>query len=121
MRLLIIDDENPFTELAGAYLKLQGFEVETCNEPLVALELLRSKPYDGVMLDLMMLPLDGLSILKRLREMPQHAKTPVFILSAKMLSAQERGEIQTLGGRFIAKPFRPSILVKTLREGLAHG
>ncbi len=117
-RIILIDDEHELTELAGSYLKLNGFQVETHNDPLEALASLGKGPCGAILVDLMMFPMDGLSVVRKLREMTVHVSTPVFVLSAKTLSDQERKDLLLLGVHLLKKPFHPRRLVEAIRAQL---
>ena len=61
-----------------------------------------------------MFPVDGFTVLRRLRSLPQYAATPIFVLSAKTLSYEERKDLLALGIQFLAKPFRPRNLLQRI-------
>ncbi|MBI5208771.1 MAG: response regulator [Elusimicrobia bacterium] len=115
-RILLVDDEKDLTDLAGTYLRAKGYDAHACNEPSVALELLQKERFDVVFVDMMMFPMDGLTLLRRLRELPDYGQTPVFVLSAKALSNEERKELLELRIRFMQKPFQPRDLIRRLKE-----
>ena len=66
-RLLVVDDDAELRELAQAYLRQQGFEVETVADGVRMDEALAARSFDLIILDLMLPGEDGLSIAKRLK------------------------------------------------------
>lgn len=115
-RILLVDDEKDLTDLAGAYLRAKGYDAHACNDPMKAIERLQQERFDVVFVDMMMFPMDGITLLRRLRELPDYARTPVFVLSAKALSNEERKELLELRIHFMQKPFQPRDLIKRLKE-----
>jgi len=118
-RVLLIDDEKALTELASAYLSLQGFEVEACNDPTKTVEILTKRPCDALVIDLMMFPIDGLTVVRKLRALPEWAGLTVFVVSAKKVSDMERKEMLSLRVHYMPKPFLPGELVDAIRGQLA--
>ncbi len=97
-KILVVDDEVDFLELAKARLEANGYEVIAISDGRKALEHIAKDKPDGVLLDIMMPGTDGLSILKAIRTENPHL--PVFLITA--FSNQER--------RDIASKFMPQIL-----------
>ena len=81
MRLLVIEDERDLCEDIAKKLRLSGYEVDTCVDGEAALELLAVERYDLVLLDLNLPKVDGMTVLRTLREHDQ--ETGVLILSAR--------------------------------------
>ena len=118
-RVLLIDDEKDMTELVSAVLRLNGFEVEACNEPARGLERLRAEKFDAVTVDLMMPGVDGFSLIKEIRGLMSHSSAPIFVISAKTLVDDERKFLLTSKIHFIQKPFSPRRLVQLIKDSLA--
>lgn len=117
-KIFLIDDEKDFTELTRALFEFQGFEVETANDPVEGLKQLLAAPADALVVDIMMPGLDGLNLVRQLRANTATADLPVFILSAKKLSDDERKEILTSQTHFVSKPFEPRRLVELVKENI---
>lgn len=100
-KILLIDDEVDFRELAAARLKANGYDVVATSDSSKALDLMRKEKPDGVLLDIMMPGIDGLSILKSIRA--ENPTLPVFLITA--FSNEERREIarQFNASNFIIK------------------
>lgn len=71
MRLLVIEDERDLCEDIAKKLRLSGYEVDTCVDGEAALELLAVERYDLVLLDLNLPKVDGMTVLRTLREHDQ--------------------------------------------------
>jgi len=88
-KILLIDDEVDFRELAKARLEANGYDVIALSDGKDALERIRIDKPDGVLLDIMMPGVDGLTILKEIRAIDSNL--PVFLITA--FSSTERREI----------------------------
>ena len=79
-RILIVDDEPNIRQGLAEALDDQGYEIEQAASGEAALELVRSKPFDLVLVDLVMDEMDGIEVLREInREYPQ---TEVVIITA---------------------------------------
>ena len=115
-KILLVDDEKEMTDLLGTLLSLNGFQVETANDPQTALDRLSGSQYDIVVLDLMMGDIDGLAVLRDLREKPEYSRIPIFVLSAKTLNDDERKSLLLHRAHFISKPFVPRQFVQKVND-----
>jgi two-component system OmpR family response regulator len=103
IKVLVIDDEPPITELLNMSLSFEGYEVASANSGREGLEKARSFRPDLIVLDIMMPDLDGFQVLKRLRE--EGNKTPVLFLTAKD-AVEDRVTGLTAGADdYLPKPF----------------
>lgn len=67
-QLLLIDDDVEFTELLIQYLSPQGYQIDVSHDGESGLQkATNSKPYDLILLDVMLPRMDGFEVLKRLR------------------------------------------------------
>ncbi len=109
MRLLLIEDDKKIALFVKTGLKEAGFVVEYAQNGLDGLHFLETQRFDVAIVDLMLPGLDGLSVIKRIRE--QGVATPVLILSAKR-TVDERVEGLVAGGDdYLTKPFSFSELL----------
>ena len=74
MRLLVIEDERDLCEDIAKKLRLSGYEADTCVDGEAALELLAVERYDLVLLDLNLPKVDGMTVLRTLREHDQEKR-----------------------------------------------
>jgi two-component system, OmpR family, response regulator len=116
MRLLVIEDEPRIRSFLTRGLEAEGFSVDTAETGWVALHRVRRERYDLVVLDLLLPGVDGLTVLRAVRD--EHPALPVVILSA-------RTDLRTkllgfeLGARdYVAKPFSLEELLARIRVQL---
>ena len=112
-RVLVVDDEPGILRFVSISLGLAGYDVATTTSGEEALQLARSQPPDIMLLDILMRPLTGFEVLKRLRVFSQ---MPVIVFTARREIAQTALEQGANG--YITKPFAPGELVKIIRATL---
>ena len=81
--ILIVEDNPRMQETLSTVLRLKGFQTLTAYNGVEALEVLRLRTPDLMLLDLMMPVMGGLELLKVLRDSPQWRGLPVVVLSAR--------------------------------------
>jgi len=82
-KILCVDDEDPIRKLCTVYLSKRGFRVEAVANGVEALKLIEGKGAPGLVVTDVNMPLmNGLELVKRLREDRRTARTPIIVLSA---------------------------------------
>jgi len=110
--VLVVDDDPKIQALVRAYLVREGFGVVSAGDGAVALEEIRRSRPRLVVLDLMLPGLDGLSMLRQLR---QESDVPVLILSARGSTPERVYGITEGADDYLAKPFSPAELVARIK------
>ena len=109
--ILLVEDDPDLAALVSLELEQAGFVVSHAEDGAAALIRLAEALPDIILSDIMMPVMDGLELLRRLREDPQLSHVPVVMLTTK----SQLGDIVTgfeLGADdYILKPFRPEELV----------
>ena len=80
IKVLIVDDEEDFTEPISYWLKAQGYNVTTASSGNAMLELVDGQDFDIMFLDINMEPMDGFECLRRVKGVKPHL--PVIMLTA---------------------------------------
>ena len=112
MKVLVIEDDKKIASLIRKGLQAQGFVVDVCLGGDEGYALATSRPYDALVLDVMLPGRDGLSILRNLRE--RKIPLPVVLLTARS-ELNERLEGLNLGADdYLTKPFFVEELVARL-------
>lgn len=120
-RVLAIDDQPEICRLIREALALEGFEVETSQDPREALERLREKDYDLVILDFNLPEMDGISLHREIAAVsPRLAERSIFI-SGLIQSRDNLDYFYTHGGAYLSKPFRLQDLTTAVRQVLSGG
>jgi two-component system OmpR family response regulator len=103
MRILVIEDDSKIAAFVVNGLKQNGFAVDHAAEGELGLAMAASITYDTIVLDIMLPKLDGLSLLRELRQ--EKIRTPVLILSAKASVDDRVKGLQAGGDDYLTKPF----------------
>src|SRR5690606_17945280 len=114
-RILVVDDEPRMIGFIRMNLDLEGYQVLEAHSGLEALEMIRTKLPDLVLLDVMMPDLDGFETLRMLREF---SSVPVIMLTAK---GEENDKVYGLdlgADDYITKPFGPRELSSRIKAVL---
>lgn len=117
MRILVIDDEPVVRSLVSAVLMDAGYEVTAAADGEQGLRAARALLPGLVVLDVGLPGMSGWDVLRRLRECPEHYRTPVIVLSG-LLQDDERRLARSLGAEPVGKPFTPAALLQAVRGAL---
>jgi len=113
MRILLIEDDLGTARFIIKGLKQEGFAVDHAIDGETGLHLAISETYDVVVIDIMLPKLDGLTLIKKLRQ--NGINTPVLILSAKNSVDDRVKGLQIGGDDYLVKPFAFSELVARIQ------
>ena len=113
MRILFAEDEPALREVTVKRLKAEGFGVDGCRDGREALDYLDSTDYDGVILDIMMPGIDGLTVLRTLRS--RGNTVPVMLLTARDAVADRVGGLDAGADDYLTKPFEFAELTARIR------
>ena len=108
LRVLIVDDEPMVGKRLVPALAKIGCQVEFFFDPVAALQRINEEEFDVVVTDIRMSNVDGIQILKRVRERSPRTKVVIITGYAMMSLAREAMKLGAFD--FIAKPFKPEDL-----------
>lgn len=120
MKILIVDDEEGIRSIIKEYCEEEGYEVEEAETGKKALEKLKIKDYDMLILDIMMPEMDGYSMLK---ECPVSRRVPTIVLSARGEEYDKLSGFDLGIDDYVTKPFSPKELmarIKAISNRLNH-
>jgi DNA-binding response OmpR family regulator len=103
--LLIVEDETHIRELVCGHLDSEGYRCATAANGPRALELLQSRPFALVVLDVMLPGVSGLEICRRLRSSDANRDVPILMLSARGEEADKLAGFQGGADDYLTKPF----------------
>ncbi|MBA3807214.1 MAG: response regulator transcription factor [Solirubrobacterales bacterium] len=108
--VLVVDDEPTITEVLARYLQRAGYEVRTAEDGAAALSLASDRRPDLVVLDLMLPGLNGLEVMRRLRDTDRD-RLAIILLTAKGDESDRVVGLRLGADDYIVKPFSPAELV----------
>ncbi len=110
--ILMIDDDVALTQLVAEYLQLDGYQFKAVHQGPEGLELAKSNAFQLVLLDIMLPGMDGLTVLKQLR---QYSYCPVLMLTARGDEIDRVVGLELGADDYLAKPFSPRELVARIK------
>ena len=113
MRILLAEDERSLSRAVIALLEKNNYSADAVYDGQEALEYLEAGNYDALILDLMMPKMDGLTVLRTLRE--QGNPIPVLILTAKSEVDDKVLGLDSGANDYLTKPFDPKELLARIR------
>ncbi len=107
-KLLVVDDEENIRKLICKYASFEGYDIMEAEDGKTALELLRLKDFDLVVLDIMLPDVDGFTVCRELRKTKT---TPVIMLSARGEEYDRLHGFEVGVDDYVVKPFSPKELM----------
>jgi two-component system alkaline phosphatase synthesis response regulator PhoP len=117
-KILVVDDEPGIVSNVRAYLEREGYAVQTAADGATALRLAHSFAPDLVVLDIMLPGIDGLEVLRRLR---QESEVYVLFLTARADETDKVIGLTVGADDYLTKPFSPRELVARVKAILRRG
>jgi two-component system, OmpR family, alkaline phosphatase synthesis response regulator PhoP len=116
--VLVVDDEPKIVQLARDYLEHAGFSVITAGDGASALQAVRARTPDLVVLDLGLPVVDGLEVMRSIRTT---GSTPIVVLTARDTELDKLLGLELGADDYVTKPFSPRELVARVRAVLRRG
>jgi CheY-like chemotaxis protein len=116
--ILIVDDEFGLAELLREMLHEYGYDVSLAINGRLALDILRERRIDLVLMDLMMPVMDGAELAAVMRNSEDHRRIPIVMMTSLPSAVpQQPGLYDAL----LRKPFTPEMLIEAMHGCLAEG
>jgi len=114
--ILTVDDSSTMRQMITFTLKGAGFEVLEAGDGVEALEVAAGKKLDLIITDVNMPRMDGITLVQRLRALPQFKFTPILVLTTESdASMKQKGKEAGATG-WIVKPFSPEKLLDVVNK-----
>jgi two-component system, OmpR family, response regulator RegX3 len=114
-RIMVVEDEESFSEALSFMLKREGFEVEVADDGNAALEVFEQRGADLILLDLMLPGLSGLEVCRIIRSKSQ---VPIIMLTAKDGEIDKVVGLEIGADDYVTKPFSSRELLARVRSVL---
>lgn len=114
-KILIVEDHPDSRDLLALYLRMQGYTVYTAEDGREGLKLIQLDCPDLIITDLSMPHLDGIGLIKRVRQIPECRITPILVMTAHG-SEEESAACQAGANQTIAKPIEYESLIHRINE-----
>lgn len=119
MRILIVEDEVRLSDTLRRLLHRAGYSADQCHDGVTGLDSALSGIYDLMILDVMLPGMDGLTLLRTLRQ--QGSRLPVLLLTAKSELHDRVNGLDSGADYYLTKPFEPEELFACIRTLLRRG
>ncbi len=124
LRVLLVEDNEINREIALALLEKVHVDVDCAADGLAAIDCIRNKPYDIVLMDLQMPRMGGIEATQRIREMPEYAELPIIAMTANAMAGDAEACLKAGMQAHLAKPIEPEVMYRELarwvREKSGH-
>jgi two-component system response regulator ArlR len=114
-KILIVEDEEKLARFVELELKYEGYQVDKAYNGRDGLELIKTHPYDLVLLDIMLPELSGIEVLRRVR---QFSSIPIILLTARDTVVDKVTGLDGGADDYITKPFAIEELLARIRTVL---
>lgn len=116
IRILLAEDDENLSFMLEQYLAQKGFEVTVKSDGQEAFEAFGKKPFDLLILDVMMPKLDGFNLARKIRELDD--EVPIIFLTAKSQQEDTLEGFRSGGDDYITKPFSMEELIARIQAVL---
>ncbi|HZX29867.1 MAG TPA: response regulator [Rhodocyclaceae bacterium] len=114
--ILAVDDSASIRQMVSFTLKSAGYEVVEAVDGMDGLEKAKTKSINLVLTDQNMPRMDGLSLIKSLRAMPQYAAVPILMLTTESSDTMKTQGRAAGATGWLVKPFDPQKLIEVVRK-----
>jgi two-component system chemotaxis response regulator CheY len=114
--ILAVDDSASIRQMVSFTLKSAGYEVVEAVDGMDGLDKAKSRPVNLVLTDQNMPRMDGLTLIKNLRGLPQYKSTPILMLTTESSDAMKSQGRAAGATGWLVKPFDPQKLIEVVRK-----
>jgi len=114
MHILVVDDEHEFLELMNNRMQKRGFTVSVAPTGEKALEMVEKEAFDAMVLDVKMPGIDGIEVLRRVKQM--RPELPVLLLTGHASIEAAMTGVETGAVDYLLKPVPINDLIMRLRD-----
>ena len=118
---LFVEDDAKLAALVAEYLGRHEVDVTVVADGERGLAALRQRPFDVVLLDVMLPGIDGFEVCRRIRSRPEHGALPVIMLTARGEDVDRIVGLELGADDYLPKPFNPRELLARIRAVLRRG
>ncbi len=117
-KVLIIEDDEETARMIEVILSLEGYKTSSLRHGVKIEESIREIQPDVIILDIMLPVIDGIEILRELKENPDTQEIPVIVCSVKFSGSDQQLALRSGAESYVTKPFNPEDLVEAVKSAL---
>lgn len=114
--VLAVDDSSSMREIVMMTLKLAGHEATVASDGMEALNLAKGTQFDLVLTDMNMPNMNGIELIRALRELPNYRGTPILALTTEKEITKKHEGRSAGATAWMVKPFLPDRLAETIKQ-----
>ncbi|OHC66956.1 MAG: Fis family transcriptional regulator [Rhodocyclales bacterium GWA2_65_20] len=114
--ILAIDDSASIRQMVAFTLKSSGYEVVEAVDGMDGLDKAKAKSFNLILTDQNMPRMDGLTLIKNLRAMPQYKTVPILMLTTESSDAMKQQGRAAGATGWLVKPFDPQKLIEVVKK-----
>ena len=114
--ILAIDDSASIRQMVAFTLKSSGYEVVEAVDGMDGLDKAKTKSYNLILTDQNMPRMDGLTLIKNLRALPQYKTVPILMLTTESSGAMKQQGRAVGATGWLVKPFDPQKLIEVVKK-----
>ena len=119
-KILVVDDDRQVSLALSIRLKAADYDVDVAGDGEGGLQKLAASVPDVVLLDMRMPGIDGLEVIRQMKQDPRLANIPVIFVSANAQETAKRAALSAGGKIFLEKPFESRALLEAIQRVLEH-
>lgn len=116
--ILIVDDSESIREVVSFTLENEGYNVLIANDGVDALKHFNGKMIDLIVTDLHMPNMNGIELIKEIRNKPDYQRVPILFLTTESQAAKKQEAKEAGATGWIIKPFVPAKLIAAINKVL---
>lgn len=113
--ILLVDDEPDILEIIRYNLALEGYQIETAENGLEAIEKAKKIKPQLIIMDVMMPKMDGIEACEKIRKIPELSETILTFLTARAEDFSQMAGFEAGADDYITKPIKPKVLVSKVK------
>ncbi|HKS28986.1 MAG TPA: response regulator [Pyrinomonadaceae bacterium] len=115
-RVLVVDDAPDVLEMFSMMLQLSGYDVEVAASATEALKHASSMQFDVIVSDIGMPEMNGYELARRLRQMPDYARTPMIAVTGYAMYKDQKQAMESGFNAHLSKPVNPTTLLNLIEQ-----
>lgn len=116
LTVFTVDDSQSIREMMNYTLSEAGYNVLEAEDGVEALKVLETNKADVIVTDLNMPNMDGITLIKSLREKPEYKGTPILMLTTESDASKKAAGKEAGATGWIVKPFKPEKLIAVIKK-----
>lgn len=114
--VLVVEDDSELRDMVCLLLKYNGFDVKAAEDGVDGLDMLSSWRPDLIVLDVMMPRMDGLTMCRQVRQLPETADLPIIMISGRTQGQVIREGLAAGANKYMTKPMSLETLMQNIQE-----